>query len=61
MGVRVLVVEDEDAIADYLVRGLREQGYTVERAADGAEEWHLVTTRRWDLVLLDWWLPGRTG
>lgn len=35
MGVRILVVEDEDAIADFIVRGLRDEGFTVERAADG--------------------------
>jgi len=33
MGIRVLIVEDENEIADYLVRGLREEGFTVERAA----------------------------
>jgi two-component system copper resistance phosphate regulon response regulator CusR len=61
MGIRVLVVEDEDEIADYLVRGLREEGYTVERAADGAEGWHYLKSGAWDVVLLDWWLPGTDG
>jgi two-component system copper resistance phosphate regulon response regulator CusR len=61
MSARVLVVEDEDEIADYLVRGLREEGYTVERAADGTEGWHYLRTRSWDAVLLDWWLPGVDG
>ena len=35
MGIRILVVEDEEKIADFLVRGLREEGFTVEHAADG--------------------------
>ena len=35
MGVRMLLVEDDYGIADFVVRGLREKGYTVERAADG--------------------------
>jgi two-component system copper resistance phosphate regulon response regulator CusR len=61
MSVRVLVVEDEDEIADYLVRGLREEGFSVERATDGPEGWHFLKTRSWDLVLLDWWLPGSDG
>ena len=61
MGVRVLVIEDEDQIADYLVRGLREEGYTVERAADGAEGWHQLKSGPWDAVLLDWWLPVSDG
>ncbi len=58
MGVRILVVEDESAIADFIVRGLREEGYTVEHAADGAAAWHLLQSGTWDVVLLDWWLPA---
>jgi len=61
MGVRILVIEDEPQIADFLVRGLREEGFTVERAADGAEGWHALHTGSWDAVLLDWWLPGTDG
>jgi len=61
MGVRVLVIEDEEQIADYLVRGLREEGYTVERAADGVDGWHHLKTGTWDVVLLDWWLPVSDG
>jgi two-component system copper resistance phosphate regulon response regulator CusR len=61
MGVRILVVEDESAIADFVVRGLREEGYTVEHAADGAAAWHALETSTWDVVLLDWWLPAIDG
>jgi two-component system copper resistance phosphate regulon response regulator CusR len=61
MGIRVLVIEDEAQIADFLVRGLREEGFTVERAADGEEGWHALRTGTWDVVLLDWWLPGQDG
>jgi two-component system copper resistance phosphate regulon response regulator CusR len=61
MGIRILVVEDEDEIADFLVRGLREEGYVVERAANGEEGWHSLKNGTWDLVLLDWWLPGSDG
>jgi two-component system copper resistance phosphate regulon response regulator CusR len=61
MGVRILVVEDEAEIADFLTRGLREEGYTVEHAADGVDAWHRLRTESWDLVLLDWWLPGQDG
>ncbi len=35
MGIRILLIEDEAAIADFLVRGLREEGFTVELAIDG--------------------------
>src|SRR5579884_563097 len=61
MGIRILVVEDEDPIADFVVRGLREEGLTVERAADGEEAWHHLRTAPWDVALLDWWLPGPDG
>ena len=61
MGIRVLVVEDEDEIADFLVRGLREEGFAVERAGDGGDGWHRLATAGWDAVVLDWWLPGADG
>jgi two-component system copper resistance phosphate regulon response regulator CusR len=35
MGIRILLVEDEDEIGDFVTRGLREEGFTVEWAADG--------------------------
>jgi two-component system copper resistance phosphate regulon response regulator CusR len=60
MGLRILVIEDEDEIADFLVRGLREEGFTVQRAADGESGWHELQGD-WDVVLLDWWLPGADG
>jgi len=58
---RILVVEDEENIADYLVTGLREEGYAVEHAADGVVGWDRLQHGTWDLVLLDWWLPGQDG
>lgn len=61
MGIRILVIEDDAAIADFVTRGLREEGYTVEHAADGIDGWHRLRTEPWDLVLLDWWLPGQDG
>ena len=61
MGIRILVVEDEAEIADFVVRGLREEGYTVEHAPDGHDGWHRLSTESWDVVLLDWWLPGVEG
>ena len=61
MGIRILVVEDEPVIADTLVRGLREEGFAVEHAADGEDGWHRLKTAAWDVVLLDWWLPGTDG
>ena len=61
MGIRILVVEDDEEIADFVVRGLREEGYTVERAADGDDGRHALRSGAWDVVLLDWSLPGEDG
>jgi two-component system copper resistance phosphate regulon response regulator CusR len=61
MGIRILVIEDEAEIADFIVRGLREEGFTVEHAADGTDGWHRLQGGPWDVVLLDWRLPGQDG
>jgi DNA-binding response OmpR family regulator len=58
---RILIVEDESRIADFLVRGLSEEGYSVEHVADGRAAWLRLQHETWDLVLLDWWLPGEDG
>ena len=41
--------------------GSREEGFTVERAADGPTGRHLLQSGVWDVVLLDWRLPGEDG
>jgi DNA-binding response OmpR family regulator len=61
MGIRILVIEDDARIAGVIVRGLREEGYAVEHAADGEAAWHALRGGGWDVVLLDWWLPGQDG
>jgi two-component system copper resistance phosphate regulon response regulator CusR len=61
MSLRILVVEDEPEIADFVVRGLREEGFAVEHAADGDDALHALRGSEWDVVVLDWWLPGRDG
>ena len=61
MSVKILLVEDETVIGDFIVRGLREEGYTLEWATDGEVGWHHLQTAPWDVVLLDWWLPVCDG
>jgi two-component system response regulator RegX3 len=58
-GMRLLVVEDDDAIAVPLVEGLERAGYSVDRAATGAEA--LVRVAAVELVLLDLGLPDMDG
>lgn len=60
-GMEILVVEDEAAIADFLVRGLEVEGYTVLTAADGVEGELLALGSGVDMVILDRMLPGRDG
>lgn len=61
MSVRILVIEDESGIADFLLRGLAEEGYSVSHAEDGQQAWLLLQSESWDMVILDWWLPGADG
>jgi two-component system OmpR family response regulator len=56
--MRVLIVEDEDAIAEPLAEGLAREGYAVERAATGAEA---LAAAAADVVLLDLRLPDIDG
>ena len=59
--MRILLVEDERGIADFVERALRAQGHAVEVAADGVEGGSRAVGSDLDLVILDVMLPGRSG
>ena len=59
--MRILVVEDEKKIADFIKRGLKEEGYAVDAAYDGEEGLFLATTQEYDLIVLDLMLPKIDG
>ncbi len=59
--LRILLVEDEAKVARALKEGLTAEGYEVEAAGTGEEAFFLLSTRAYDLLLLDWMLPGRSG
>jgi DNA-binding response OmpR family regulator len=59
--VRVLVVEDERALADAVVRGLRREGMAVDVAYDGSVGHEMALVTRYDVVVLDRDLPGVHG
>jgi DNA-binding response OmpR family regulator len=59
--MQILVIEDEEAIADFLVRGLKAEGHDVRSAADGVAGERLALAEDVDLVVLDRMLPGRNG
>jgi len=59
--MKILVVEDETAISDFVQRGLEAEGYAVDCAADGLEGEKQAIEGNADLVVLDLMLPGRDG
>src|ERR1700728_756935 len=58
---RVLVVEDEPGIVDFVRRGLQSEGFVVASAADGIEGERLALSEGFDAIVLDLMLPGRGG
>ncbi len=59
--MRILLVEDTPRLADYVARGLRENGHVVDVAHDGIDGRHLALEGEYDVVLLDVMLPGVDG
>jgi two-component system copper resistance phosphate regulon response regulator CusR len=59
--MRILVVEDDPKLADYLHKALGESGYVVDVARDGIDGRHLATEGDYALVVLDLMLPGVDG
>ena len=59
--MRILVVEDEKRIADFLGRGLESAGYAVDIAPDGQAAIDLVHATDYDLITLDMMLPDMDG
>jgi len=58
---RVLVVEDEQALADALAEGLRQDGFCVRAVGDGLQALDLSRSDRFDVIVLDLMLPGLSG
>lgn len=58
---RILVVEDDPSLAESVITGLLDEGFAVEHAPDGNTAWQTIRATGWDLVILDWWLPGKDG
>ena len=61
MSRRILVVEDDAETADYILKGLREEGFTVELSADGRDGLYLASSSTFDAVVMDRMLPGMDG
>src|SRR5258706_5942235 len=59
--MKILVVEDDRIVGQYVKRGLDEQGYHADLVDDGLEALRLIAGGHYDLVVLDLRLPGMTG
>lgn len=59
--MRLLLIEDDLQAAEYLVKGLRENGYTLEHSADGLDGLIKATEQRYDIIIADRQLPGLDG
>lgn len=59
--MRLLLVEDDRKAARVLKQGLAEEGVVVDVAHTGDEGEYLATTNNYDLIVLDWLLPGKEG
>ena len=59
--MKILIVEDEPKISDYLHQGLSEAGFIVDLARNGLDGHHLAMTETYDLIILDIMLPDIDG
>lgn len=59
--MKVLVIEDDPTVGQFVKRGLEEQRWSVDLVADGEEGEALAKSQPYDLVVLDLRLPGRSG
>ena len=59
--MKILIVEDEAGIVQFLKQGLEEEGYDVSSALDGLAGFELFKKESFDLILLDWMLPKMNG
>ncbi len=58
---KILLVEDDDATAGYVVKGLGEEGFVVDRVANGRDGLFHATDGSYDCIVLDRMLPGMEG
>src|SRR5438128_1085450 len=61
LDMRLLVVEDERKVADFVALGLRAERYAVDVVYDGTSALELALNRSYDLIVLDLMLPGVSG
>ena len=59
--MRILVIEDDSSVLDYIGKGLRESGFTVDQVADGKDGLYKASAEKYDALVVDRMLPGVDG
>ncbi|EIM76083.1 two component transcriptional regulator [Nitratireductor aquibiodomus RA22] len=59
--MRIVLVEDNDELAEAIMDRFRSEGHAIDREADGAQAYELLQYKQFDMILLDVNLPGRNG
>jgi two-component system, OmpR family, copper resistance phosphate regulon response regulator CusR len=59
--MRLLVIEDDEKVGGFLEQGLREEEFEIRRGRDGEEAVSMALEEEYDLILLDYMLPKRSG
>ncbi len=57
----ILLIEDDERITEFVQRGLRAEGYSVDLARDGETAWEMARNAKYQLIILDLLLPGIDG
>lgn len=59
--MRVLLVEDDQKTADFIIKGLKQEAFTTDHAANGEDGLHMALTETYDVAVVDIMLPGMDG
>ena len=59
--MRILVIEDDSSVLEYIGKGLRESGFTVDQSADGKDGLYKASAENYDAIVVDRMLPGVDG
>ena len=59
--MRILLIEDDQSVAEFILRGFREAGHTLDHSDNGKDGLFLATTESYDVIIVDRMLPGVDG
>ncbi|WP_072680497.1 response regulator transcription factor [Arcobacter sp. LA11] len=59
--MKILIIEDDENIVSFLKRGFKEAGYITESSTSGEEGEYLALVNKYDIIILDWMLPHKSG